>query len=64
MEDSSMEIEFTCECVAVDGSDLPRAIYRVVDHNGRACFVRYCECCHELAKMDWNLETASIEVVA
>ena len=53
-----MQHAFTCECEATE-----RKTYRVVSHEGQTALVSYCIECYELAKVDWNGETASIEEV-
>lgn len=35
--------------------------YRVTYHDGQSETVEYCDGCAELARMDWNGETAAIE---
>jgi hypothetical protein len=50
---------FVCEC-ANPGH---RNLFWVTDHEGRVTTALYCRDCAELARMDWNGETAKIERV-
>ena len=46
---------YQCEC---DTSD--HKIYVVTYHDGTTEIVSYCDDCADLARLDWNGETASI----
>lgn len=46
---------------AVDGGAIAK--YRVQHHDGSTSDVHYCDDCAELARMDWNGETAAIEAL-
>jgi hypothetical protein len=56
---AASEVAYTCECDAEE-----RALYVVTDHDGRKSTCAYCDGCADLARADWNGETASIEAVS
>lgn len=53
--------DFTCECPLYEGET--RALYRVTGHDGAEDVCEYCIDCADLARIDWNGETASIEAI-
>ncbi len=48
---------------ACEHDDAPRREYRVTDHEGCEWHCTYCDDCANLAKIDWNGETRSCELV-
>jgi len=55
-------VVYTCECPLDPGEE--RQLYRVTSHEGETVICAYCDTCAELAAVDWNGETAAIEVVS
>lgn len=58
------ESTVTCECVAVDFTEVPRALYRVTGRDGSTSICSYCDSCAALAREDWSGEVAAVEAVA
>lgn len=51
--------DYTCECVEREGR--AGRLYVVTGHNGNRTICSYCDDCANLARIDWNGETAKIE---
>lgn len=51
---------FTCECCKVDGRSVSRRLYLVTGNGGEVSTCSYCDECADLARMDYNGETAEI----
>lgn len=51
---------FTCECVGPRGEVLARRDYVVTGFDDIDCVCSYCDECAELARSNWNGETAAI----
>lgn len=55
----------TKTCEGCDGvCPGPVSPFRVTNHEGKAFVVLYCADCADLARADWNGETAAIEAVS
>ena len=49
-------------CIGCDQKKTGVRAYRVTNHEGQTERIEYCEDCADLGAMDWNGETAKIEV--
>jgi hypothetical protein len=59
-----ISVDFVCECIEIDGSVCKREVYVVTGHDGSRSTCAYCLDCADLARRDYNGETAKIETAS